>query len=49
MNNMWFKKYAASFGITPKIFSKKHNINYSLLKNYDLPSDKELKKINPVF
>ena len=32
MNNMWFKKYAASFGITPKVFSKKHNINYGLLK-----------------
>ena len=49
MTNMWFKKYAASFDITPKVFSKKHNINYGLLKNYDLPSDYELKKINPVF
>ena len=49
INNKWFKKYAASFGITPKIFSKRHNLNYKYLKNYDLPSDKELKKVNAVF
>ena len=49
MNSRWFEKYAASFGMTPKIFGKRHNFNYDLLKSYDLPSDKELKKTNAVF
>ena len=35
--------------LTPKIFSRKHNIKYDLLKNYDLPADSELKKTNAVF
>ncbi len=49
INLKWFKKYAASFGTTPKIFSKKHNIEYKLVKKYDLPTNIELKKINAVF
>jgi N-acetyl sugar amidotransferase len=49
MNNKWFEKYAANSGITPKFFSRKHGIEYKYLKNYDLPSDAELKKTNAVF
>ncbi len=45
----WFKKFAANSNLTPRIFSKKHKIEYKSLKNYDLPSDSELKKTNAVF
>lgn len=45
----WFKKFAANSNLTPKKFSKKHKIDYRLLKNYDLPSNSELKKTNAVF
>ena len=48
-NKNWFEKYAANKGMTPKIFSKKHNIPYKDLKFYDLPEKKELKKTEVVF
>ncbi len=49
IDNKWFKKFAANFNLTPKIFSKRHNIKYKFLKNYDLPSNNELRKTNAVF
>ena len=49
ISTKWFKKYAANNGITPKIFSKKHNIPYKYMINYDLPSAQNLNKILCVF
>ena len=49
MSYKWFKYYASNAGMTPKKFSRKHNIPYNLLKSYDLPTAKNLKKTMPVF
>jgi|TARA_B100001964_G_scaffold55490_1_gene62777 N-acetyl sugar amidotransferase len=48
-NFRWFKYYVSSSGITPKKFSKIYNIPYNLLKLYDLPVEKELKKTMILF
>lgn len=49
MSLKWFKHYASNSGITPKKFSRENKIPYRYLKAYDLPSDDELKKTQPVF
>lgn len=49
MSSKWFKYYASNAGMTPRKFSKKHNIPYNKLIAYDLPNDKELKKTMAVF
>ncbi len=49
MSEKYFNYYVSNSGHTPKKFSKRFNIPYKLMKPYDLPSQKELKKTLPVF
>ena len=44
MSEKYFNYYVSNSGHTPKKFSKRFNIPYKLMKPYDLPSQKELKK-----
>lgn len=49
MSEKYFNYYVSNSGHTPKKFAKKFKIPYELMKPYDLPTKKELKKTLPVF
>ena len=48
MSEKYFNYYVSNSGHTPKNFQK-FKIPYELMKPYDLPTSKELKKTLPVF
>jgi len=49
MSQEWFDHYASNSGFSPKKFAKIYKIPYKIMKVYDLPNNKDLKKTTAVF